>query len=177
MNTNNHHNTNSTNNAGGSSRTLQAPTANSSRVMTVVQFIGNRANMPNWPTNDIDGLFDALTRWALDFRQSRTSALDMALRDPEDDKAGPFRGRAWCGCDARYDQTLGRVRYYATRPMYPDYPEAVSYTGNFLGYSFCFVFDTNDPELIARLDAAIAANMQRPDYQAAEAAYIARKGY
>jgi hypothetical protein len=45
--------------------------------------------------------------------------------------------------------------------VFPDHPKAVSYLGNFVGYSFAFNLYTDDQELIAQLDAAIAENMER----------------
>jgi hypothetical protein len=41
----------------------------------------------------------------------------------------------------------------------------VRFWGNFLHLSHVFSIDTDEPDLIARLTAAIQANMARPDYQ------------
>jgi hypothetical protein len=108
----------------------------------------------------VEGIFDALRRWTLDPRWAR----DHGLGDPNDNLAGPFRGSAWCGCYGRYDQAAGGTRYLATKPIYPDYPEAVNYTGTFLGYSWCFNLDTTQAELILKLDTAIQVNMQTEKY-------------
>lgn len=43
-------------------------------------------------------------------------------------------------------------------------PGGAAFFGNFLTYSHVFRLDTDDPDLIARLTAAIHANQQRPDY-------------
>lgn len=47
-----------------------------------------------------------------------------------------------------------------------------SYCGNFHRIACNFRFDTRDPELIARLDAAIQKNFATPEYQAAKAEWI-----
>lgn len=47
-----------------------------------------------------------------------------------------------------------------------------SYLGNFHRVSCVFNIDTRDPELIAKLDAAIAKNMATPEYQAAKAEWL-----
>jgi hypothetical protein len=67
------------------------------------------------------------------------------------------------------------TRYVLTEPIDPEHPMMWSYSGNFLGYSFGFHVTTDDPEVIARLDAAIAANMQRPGFQQAMEAIRERK--
>jgi len=111
----------------------------------------------NWPTNDLDGLFEALRRWPLNPRH------DLS-RDPEfAGKPGvaPFRGHAWGHCVKGYDPALQRTIWIATRPVYPSHPDAVRYAGNFAGYSFGFCLDTDAPELIEKLDRAIADNLRR----------------
>jgi hypothetical protein len=115
------------------------------------------SKIPGWPSNDLEGLFDALARWDLDPR------LDLS-NDPEfAGKPGvaPFRGLAWGHCVQQYDRTLDRRVWVATKPIYPEHPNAVRYCGNFLGYSFGFWLDTDDPELIDKLDRAIADNLRR----------------
>ncbi len=139
--------------------------------MLTIHALGIGLPAKNWPASTIEGLFDALTRWNLDPRWDR----DHGLGDPNDHLAGPFRGRAWCGCYGRYDQAAGGTRYFATVPIYPDYPEAVNYTGSFLGYSWCFNLDTTQEDLILRLDSAIQANMQRPEYIEAKARIAGRR--
>ncbi|MEJ8837651.1 hypothetical protein [Ramlibacter sp. AN1133] len=130
--------------------------------MLIIRHIGNStgSSIPGWPeVGTVAGLMDALKRWPLEPR------LDM--REDDQQEQAPYRGRAWGHCIKRFDQRKGRNVYEATKPIYPDSPDAVSYLGNFLGYSFAFSLDTDEPTLIAQLDAAIAENMARPDYQAA----------
>ncbi len=55
----------------------------------------------------------------------------------------------------------GCTVYHYGKPCHPEAPDAVSYLGNFIGYSFAFNLDTDDPQLIATLDAAIADNLER----------------
>lgn len=131
--------------------------------MTKVMYIGSPSTIPGWPSNDIEGLFDALSRWTLhpdcDFSEE-PPVVPMAWHSP-------FKCPAWCearyfnrtvdGCERRY--------YMGTKPIYPDHPDAVAYSGNFLGYSFAFSLHTDDEGLIARLDSAIAENMRSPEYQ------------
>lgn len=133
---------------------LQAPNV----PMLLAGEIGSRFSVrADWPTNDLDGLFDALSRWPLD-RRVDLSNLPEYRDDPLN---APFRGRAWGNCEKRYNASLARAVYIATKPIYPDYPNAVRYCGNFVGYSFGFWLDTADADLIRRLDSAIAANLER----------------
>lgn len=117
--------------------------------MLNIHHIGHSSSIPGWPTNDLEGLFDALSRWALDPR------LNMQASAEEK----PYCERAWGGCVRLYNDKLKRTVYTATVPLYPEAPDALRYWGNFTGYSFGFTLDTDDPELITRLDAAIAANI------------------
>lgn len=125
--------------------------------MIKIHHIGRPTTIPGWPQADtIEGLLDALSRWTLDPR--------LDLREPEERHLPAYRGRAWGSCTGRWNPEKHRTIYTATKPIYPDSPDAVRYTGNFIGYSFGFTLDTDEPELIARLDAAIAQNMARGDY-------------
>lgn len=54
-------------------------------------------------------------------------------------------------------------------------PGVVRFWGNFLSRSHVFCIDTDDPELIERLTAAIRANQQRPDYVAQPPYFDERK--
>jgi hypothetical protein len=45
------------------------------------------------------------------------------------------------------------------------FPEVVCFWGNFLTYSHVFSVDTDEPELVERLTAAIRANQQTPAYR------------
>ncbi len=125
--------------------------------MILASDIGTVSRIPNWPTNDLDGLYDALSRWALDPR------LNFSKLPEFRDLPGraPYRGLAWGYCVWRYDQSLGRRVPVATAPIYPEFPDAVRYCGSFVDYSFGFWLDTADAGLIAKLDLAIAANLAR----------------
>lgn len=114
-------------------------------------------DIPGWPTRDLGGVFQALERWPLDRR------LDLSHKPEYRGIPGvaPFRGLAWGHCVREYSFTLGRYVHRGTKPIYPDYPHAVRYVGNFVGYSFPFWLDTADQELIQRLDDAIARNLSR----------------
>lgn len=46
-------------------------------------------------------------------------------------------------------------------PIHPEAPDAVRFFGNFRNLSHVFCIDTDEPETIERLRAAIAANMDR----------------
>lgn len=138
--------------------------------MLRIHNMGTKTTIPDWPENTIEGLFGALERWPLD------PTLDFS-KDPEldhDPLIKPFRGRAWCGVQRMQNPNGPGIRYVATRPIYPESPNAVSYLGNFLEMSWVFSFETDDPELIARLDAAIARNMQMPAYIEADRKILKR---
>lgn len=124
--------------------------------------IGSNTTIPNWPTQDLEGVFQALDQWSLCPR------LNMAGQDPNHPHVAyenPYRCLAWGYCKAEpIPEQNFRPRYVGTKPIYPDHPEAVSYCMNFLGYSFCINLTTDDPNLIAELDLRIAENMQRPEY-------------
>lgn len=123
--------------------------------MIIAAQIGSTASIPNWPTNDLDGLFDALQRWPLDKR------LDLS-KDPQfegERGLAPFRGLAWGHCVFQYNAKLQKRVLVNTKPIHPEHPDAVRYCGNFVGYSFGFWLDTDDAELIQRLDSAIATNL------------------
>lgn len=123
--------------------------------MLLAAQIGTNSGIANWPTNDLDGLFDALKRWPLDIR------FDLST-DPayaECPGTAPFRGRAWGNCVFQYNEVMKKRVAVATKPIYPDHPNAVRYCGNFVSYSFGFWFDTYDADLISRSDHAIAENL------------------
>jgi hypothetical protein len=127
--------------------------------------VGRKTTIPGWPDNTIEGLFDALSRWALD-----PSCLILDESPPIVPAAwgDPLKGAAWrCRQQGRHDLGYHRTEYILTAPIYPDHPFCVHYNGNFAGYSFGFQVATDDPDLIARLDAAIAENIARPDTQEA----------
>ena len=57
--------------------------------------------------------------------------------------------------------------YEDAGPIYPESPDALRFWGNFYELSAVFCIDTDEPELIERLTAAIRANQATPAYQAA----------
>lgn len=119
--------------------------------------IGTAASIPNWPTQDLNGLIDALQRWKL---CSRT----LAQEDPGHPHSAykrPYRGLCWGHCRVEPMEGTHLRRYVGTQPIYPDHPEAVRYFGNFVGYSFGFSLDTDDKALIELLDRLIEENLQR----------------
>lgn len=126
--------------------------------MLNINYIGpSHTTIPGWPeVGTIDGLIDAMSRWSLDTR------LDHST-DPRfqpDPLRAPFRGPARRHNGSVYNAKLGFPVYNNDgAPVYPEAPEAVSYLGNFVGYSFAFAVATDEPEVIARIDAAIAKNL------------------
>lgn len=119
--------------------------------------IGRPTTIPNWPTNDLDGLFDALKRWKLEkwLNMEHSKSLEPhSLR-------GPYRGRAFKYAGKRWSVEHNCMVYLNGEPVYPEHPNAVSYWGNFEGYSFGWTVSTDDPELISKLDSAIKENMER----------------
>lgn len=59
-------------------------------------------------------------------------------------------------------------------PRYEDYGRTW-YAGNFIEFSSAFRLATTDADVIAKLDALIAANMARPEYQRALAEHEERE--
>lgn len=90
--------------------------------------------------------------------------------DPSFEDCGNFVGPARTARHVRgYNEDGEFVDYYEdTGPLYPMAPSAVSFFGNFYTVSAVFNIDTDEPELIERLTAAIRANQGRADYQAAK---------
>lgn len=126
--------------------------------MLKINHIGSHTTIPGWPEHGtIAGLLDALKRWPLD--PSLNLSTDPHF-DPHPQRA-PYRGPALtCGW-FHYSVERGCTVYHYGKPRHPEAPDAVSYLGNFVGYSFAFNLDTDDPQLIATLDAAIADNLER----------------
>jgi hypothetical protein len=126
--------------------------------MLRIEYIGSHTTVPGWPEQGtIAGLLDAIERWELDTRWDLST--DPRFQ-PHPDRA-PFRGPALRCAGSRFDPALGCTVYLTGAPVFPDAPTAVSYSGNFIGYSYGFGLATDDRELIAQLDAAIARNLAR----------------
>jgi hypothetical protein len=64
----------------------------------------------------------------------------------------------------------GKVVYADLGPIYSEAPNAIRFTGNFYRVSAVFGIDTDEPELIEKLTAAIRANQATPAYKAAKRA-------
>jgi len=64
---------------------------------------------------------------------------------------------------AGYDKN-GKMTYHQGPLIYPDHPETARFFGNFAHLSHVFTIDTDEPEFISVLTAAIRANQKRPDY-------------
>lgn len=100
--------------------------------------------------------------------QNHTLDPRADMRDPQEmANAKPYRGLCWGNCILEPIEGTDRKRYVGTKAIHPEHPDAVRYFGNFFEYSFAFELDTDDPALIAYLDACIAANMATPQYQQA----------
>lgn len=117
--------------------------------------IGSKTNIPGWPSNDIQGLFDALCKWMLDPRAIESKD------DPDHPHAefdAPGRCLAWVDCiQEPIERSNGKLRrYVGTRPMFPEHPKAVSFVGNFLSYSFGFNVVTDDKDLIEHLEPLLS---------------------
>lgn len=58
----------------------------------------------------------------------------------------------------------GKVIDNLDRPIYPDHPEALCFFGNFFDVSGVFKIDTDEPIVIEKLKALIAANKSTANY-------------
>lgn len=126
--------------------------------MLHITYIGHDSRIPGWPeSGTIAGLLDALSRWELDPGMNYDG--DETFTPHPDRK--PYRCPALRCVGSHYDHEQGRTVYVDGPPIHPEAPDAVQFFGNFVGYSFGFSFETDDRELIARLDAAIAANLAK----------------
>ena len=127
--------------------------------------VGAITTIPDWPTPDLNGLIKALKEWTL------YPGFDMSGTDPEHPHVAfekPYRCLAWGHCITEpIKGQVYRKRYVGTKPIYENHPNAVSYCGNFLTYSFGFQLDTDDEALIQLLDQLISTNMATPAYQEA----------
>lgn len=132
--------------------------------------VGHGSPLPGWPPFTLEGLFEALERWTLDPTWELLTPEGQEVIPQRYDT--PYWGAAWAAKENGYRVTPDGapfMTYVTTRPIVPGHPLARSYTGNFLAVSLGFNIVTDDPALWERLDAAIAANMARPEWAEAAA--------
>jgi len=89
-------------------------------------------------------------------------ALQVETLDPSFEDYGNF---------VESDRDL--MSYITGKPIYPDNPRVVRFFGNFATVSHVFNIDTDEPEIISSLSAAIRANQQTPSYQEIKRAQVA----
>lgn len=119
---------------------------------------GRPLNRPDWPTNDFEGAIKALGMWIPDPRLDYSGCPSLPHR-----KGTPFSSENLkSGCVRKWIN--GVNCYIGTQDLYPDHPNAVAFFINFIHYSFGINLITEDPDEIARMRAAIAGAMARPEY-------------
>src|SRR5882672_3159865 len=122
---------------------LQAPPTIDSGYVLLYQEIGQESQYDGWPTNDIEGLFDALQRW-------RLAPHYLPIM-----KITPLH------CGGVFVRPDGTYIVEPIEPRYSDHPEAIKYQGDFVECGWRFEIDTADVNLIKRLEDAIHANLSR----------------
>jgi hypothetical protein len=138
----------------------EAPKGPESGTLVDIEHIGSphTAGWEGWPEHGtIAGLLDALSRWPLERLWDHSESPKF---EPHPDRK-PFRCPSLSSGGQVFSAKLGHTLYLDGPPCYPDHPTAVTYTGNFLTHSFAFRLNTDDRELIAKIDAAIATNLAR----------------
>lgn len=126
--------------------------------MIKIDYIGRTNGIKDWPeVGTIAGLLDALGRWKLDPRLASDDSPRLEIRP---DRL-PYRSLNLAYTGKKYDFDREVEIYRSGQPLDPEHPTAIGYLGNFLHYSFAFSLTTDEPELIATLNAAIAANMEK----------------
>lgn len=134
--------------------------------MLKIYFIGTQENPKSFAL-----LFELLEKYTL-----RPDLENMGLRCFDyDEFSAPFRSAARCAVRRYYCPKRNSDVYVGTKPIYPEHENMVSFSGAFLEASYAFRIDTNEPDTIAQLDAAIAQNMDKPSYK--EAMAIQRERY
>lgn len=124
--------------------------------MLKIDYIGRTNNIPDWPeVGTIAGLLDALGRWKLD--EGLNLSNEMCFEPCPERK--PYRALARRFAGEKWNEAKQCNVYLVGDLMYPDCPGTISYLLNFERYSFACGLVTDEPELIAQLDAAIAKNM------------------
>jgi hypothetical protein len=102
-------------------------------------------------------------------RHRLVTLLDIMSQEPLDptfEKYGNFNsGHPMHSRSVGYGPD-GRMQYEDTDSMYPHHPGMIRFFGNFMNYSFGFTIDTDEPEVIAQLNAAIQANKETEAYKA-----------
>ncbi|HEY1035562.1 MAG TPA: hypothetical protein VGE09_11335 [Pseudoxanthomonas sp.] len=119
--------------------------------MIVIVSNGNRREDGSLAT--IDELLGVMAREPL-----CPSFLD--LRDSEYER--PYEGAAKVGVrnpEWGYDSQNSVPEFIDGPPIYPESQDAVRFFGNFENLSHAFTIDTDEPELIDRMRAAIDTNL------------------
>jgi hypothetical protein len=106
----------------------------------------------------IERLFERLARLTLDPRFEEYGNFAYEPRDSRE---------VWTEDGVHEEEDLG--------PVYPEFPGTVRFWGSFYDYAAGFDLDTDEPELIERLTAAIRANQATDAYRAARARWVPRK--
>lgn len=134
--------------------------------MLKIHFIGTQKDPESFAL-----LFELLEKYTL-----RPDLENMGLRCFNyDEFSAPFRSAARCAVRRYYCAVRNCTVYVGTQPIYPEHDNVVIFSGSFLEASYAFRIDTNEPDTIAQLDAAIAKNMEKPLYK--EAMAIQRERY
>lgn len=87
----------------------------------------------------------------------------------------PFRHPMFRSAGTCWSSDHDCIVYKSGQPIYAKHPDAVCFLFGFLEISHCLSVTTDDQELIAKLDAAIADAMKRPGYIVALAHHIDRE--
>lgn len=126
--------------------------------LLLIENIGNTSQpRDGYPkSGTLEGAFEALRRWELDPRLDMTNQPGL---EPHPARK-PYRGPALSSAGARWT-AQGRL-WLDGPPIYPEHPQAVTFTANFVNHNFGIRFTTDDPDLIAKMDDAIAQNLARP---------------
>ena len=114
------------------------------------------------------------SKWAGDAPDSIETLLEVLSREPLDPRFEKY-GNFFADVELRIGIHVGRGKYVDGDLIYPEYPNARRFFGNFANLSHVFTIDTDEPEVISKLVAAIRANQARPDYKAIKAKDKARK--
>lgn len=102
------------------------------------------------------------SKWAAEAPDSIDQLLAVLASEPLDSSFEQYGN--FIITNPRHCVYLGRNKYQELDPIYPD-ASATRFFGNFANVSHVFNIDTDEPELVATLTAAIRANQKRSDYK------------